>query len=92
MTDPEFDTPVAEDLVYGSGVALVFGFPLLIVLNLPMNVFGNSLTGYWITLGILFGYFIILWLIWYVLGSLQFRSHHPTRTSGFQNGQKKKEG
>ncbi len=87
VTDPEFDTPVAEDLVYGSGVALVFGFPLLIVLNLPMNVFGNSLTGYWITLGILFGYILILWFLWYAIGSLQFTPKKPTRPSEDREGE-----
>jgi len=71
ITDPEFDTPVAEDLVYGSGVALVFGFPLLIVLNLPMNVFGNSLGGYWITLGILLVYLVALMGLWYLLGAFR---------------------
>jgi ESS family glutamate:Na+ symporter len=73
VTDPEFDTPVAEDLVYGSGVALVVGFPLLIVLNIPMNVFGNSLTGYWITLGILIAYLAVLWAFWRVIGFVQFK-------------------
>lgn len=73
VTDPEFDTPVAEDLVYGSGVALLVGFPLLIVLNLPMNVFGNTLGGYWITLAILAGYLVLLWLIWWLIGYLKFR-------------------
>ena len=29
VTDPHFETPVAEDLVYGSGVALLIGAPLL---------------------------------------------------------------
>lgn len=73
VTDPEFDTPVAEDLVYGSGVALVVGFPLLIVLNIPMNIFGNSLMGYWITLGILIAYLAALWLFWRMIGFVQFK-------------------
>ncbi len=77
VTDPEFDTPVAEDLVYGSGVALIFGFPLLIVLNLPMTVFRNTLSGYWITLGILVGYLLILWIFWYLFGSLKFSPEIP---------------
>lgn len=72
VTDPEFSTPVAEDLVYGSGVALVFGFPLLIVLNVPMNIFHNSLTGYWITLGILVGYLLLILGIWRLIGFLKF--------------------
>lgn len=73
VTDPEFKTPVAEDLVYGSGVALVFGFPLLVVLNVPMNFFGNSLFGYGVTLGILVGYLFLLWGFWRLIGFLRFK-------------------
>ncbi|MCF7803388.1 MAG: sodium:glutamate symporter [Candidatus Marinimicrobia bacterium] len=77
VTDPEFRTPVAEDLVYGSGVALLTGFPLLIVLNVPMNVFGNSLFGYWVTLGILIGYLGLIWGIWHLIGFLSFKKQKP---------------
>ena len=81
VTDPEFSTPVAEDLVYGSGVALIFGFPLLVVLNVPMNVFGNSLFGYWVTLGILIGYLLLLWGFWRLIGFLQFKPQKPEQAS-----------
>lgn len=81
VTDPEFSTPVAEDLVYGSGVALVFGFPLLIVLNVPMNIFNNSLLGYWITLGILIVYLGLLWGFWRLIGYLHFKRGNSDTTS-----------
>ncbi len=78
VTDPHFETPVAEDLVYGSGVALLIGAPLLFVLTLPMTVFKNmfesQLTGYWITLGILLGYFVVMMAIWRLTGALRFRA------------------
>ncbi|MCK4578034.1 MAG: hypothetical protein KAU50_04545, partial [Candidatus Marinimicrobia bacterium] len=77
VTDPEFDTPVAEDLVYGSGVALLLGFPLLVVLNLPMNIWDNALRGYWITLGILVGYLVVIFAIWRLLGILRFKRGLP---------------
>jgi len=41
--DPEFNSPTAEYLVLGSGVGLVFGFPLMILLNVPvMGVVQNN--------------------------------------------------
>ncbi len=71
VTDPEFSTNVAEDMVYGSGIGLLIGFPLLIVLTVPMNFFNNSLFGYWITLGILTGYLILLWIFWFAIGYIK---------------------
>ncbi|MCH8838036.1 MAG: sodium:glutamate symporter [Candidatus Marinimicrobia bacterium] len=78
ITDPHFETPVAEDLVYGSGVALLIGAPLLFVLTLPMTVFNgmftSQLTGYWITLGILVAYFVVMMAIWRLTGALRFKA------------------
>ncbi len=34
--DPTFETPVAKDMVFGSGTALGFGLPLMIVLGVPI--------------------------------------------------------
>ncbi len=78
VTDPHFETPVAEDLVYGSGVALLVGAPLLFVLTLPMtvfkNIFANELTGYWLTLGLLVAYFVLMMAIWRLTGALRFKA------------------
>ncbi|MDD5766375.1 MAG: hypothetical protein PHW79_09055 [Candidatus Marinimicrobia bacterium] len=71
VTDPDFKTPVAEDLVYSSGVALFLGLPLLILLNAPMNFFGNTYKGYWITLGLLILYGVILWVFWRLIGFIK---------------------
>jgi len=78
VTDPEFNTPVAEDLAYGGGISLFLGFPLLILLNLPMSVFNNSIGGYWIVLGIIIIYFIILWTFWRLIGFIKFKK--PVKT------------
>jgi len=73
VTDPEFDTPVAEDAVYGSGISLIIGLPLLFSLGIPMTFFNNSLKGYWITLGIIFGYWMLLMIIWKLTGSFKLK-------------------
>lgn len=73
VTDPEFETPVAEDAVYGSGIALFLGIPLLVTLNVPFAFFKNSIEGYWITLAILLTYWVILWLFWRGVGFLSFK-------------------
>lgn len=72
VTDPEFETPVAEDAVYGSGITLFLGIPLLIALNIPIVMYKNAIEGYWVTLGILIGYMILLWIVWRAIGFIKF--------------------
>lgn len=73
ITDPEFDTPVAEDAVVGSGISLFMGFPLLYALNIPFVHFNNSIKGYWITLGVIVGYWMLLAMIWYWTGYFKIK-------------------
>ncbi len=73
VTDPEFETPVAEDAVYGSGISLFLGIPMLIALNIPIVMYGNAIKGYWITLGVLIGYMILLWIVWRAVGFIKFK-------------------
>ncbi len=64
-TDPDYRTPVAQDLVLSSGMALAFGFPLLLVINLPFTVFNESLFGYGVILVILVVYLVGVTAAWY---------------------------
>ncbi|NQU66442.1 MAG: hypothetical protein HQ510_00730 [Candidatus Marinimicrobia bacterium] len=73
IADPEFETPVAEDAVVGSGITLFLGFPLLYALNIPFVHFGNSIRGYWVTLGVLLAYWVILAVVWYASGYFRFK-------------------
>jgi len=73
VTDPQFETNVAEDSIYGSGLTIFVGFPLLIVLNLPMNLWGNTLQGYWYTMGIFVLYAIVIIIFWRLIGYLSFK-------------------
>ena len=72
ITDPEFETPVAEDAVYGGGISLFLGIPLLIALNVPFAFYKNSIEGYWVTLAILIVYWIVLWSVWRWIGYIRF--------------------
>lgn len=59
--DPNFETQAAKNLVLGSGVGLFVGFPLMLVLNLPIVGFvtGNPLM-YFLTIAILVIYLAIV--------------------------------
>jgi ESS family glutamate:Na+ symporter len=55
ILDPKSKSTAGMDLILGSGVALVFGFPLLALINAPMNFFDNELSGYfyvWIAMSL----------------------------------------
>jgi len=64
--DPGFHSRASENIVLGSGVALLFGFPLMMILNIP--IFGyvtNQPSMYLIALLSFFIYFGILYFILY---------------------------
>lgn len=67
VLDSGLKSPVSYNLVYGSGLALAFGFPLLILINAPVHYFDDILTGYWfVTLG-LFSYLLLILFGWQFL-------------------------
>lgn len=75
VLDSEFETPVAEDAVYGSGISLFMGLPLLFSLGIPMQFFNNSVKGYVITLGIIVAYWLIISIIWKATGLISWKRY-----------------
>src|SRR6056297_86910 len=64
--DPGFHSGASENIVLGSGVALLFGFPLMVILNVP--IFGyvtNQPSMYLVALLAFLVYFGILYFILY---------------------------
>lgn len=64
ILDSGMKSPVSFNLVYGSGIALVFGFPLLILINAPVHYFADVVQGFWVVLFALFIYQILIVLVW----------------------------
>lgn len=67
IVDSGMRSPVSYNLVYGSGFALVFGFPLLLLINAPMHYFDDMIQGFWVVLFALAAYQIILFIAWFFL-------------------------
>lgn len=67
MVDPELDSPAAEDLACAGGLSLLVGFPLLILINLPLYGFVAKMPLRYllIALGLFAGYGLLLFLIWF---------------------------
>jgi ESS family glutamate:Na+ symporter len=64
-------------MVYGSGIGLFLGLPVLILLTVPMNFFNNELYGYWIVFGLIIGYLLLLWGFWHLIGFIKFKNPYP---------------
>jgi ESS family glutamate:Na+ symporter len=62
VLDPKFKTKTGLDLVYGSGIALLVGFPLLVLINAPVNFFDDLMVGYWYVVMAMAGYLLMLLL------------------------------
>lgn len=60
VLDPKFKSKAGIDLVYGSGIALLIGFPLLILINAPINFFDDLAAGYWYVTLAMIGYLVML--------------------------------
>lgn len=67
IMDPGMKSPVSYNLVYGSGLALVFGFPLLLLINAPVHYFEDMITGFWVVLFTLAAYLGIIAVSWIYL-------------------------
>lgn len=73
VTDPEFETPVAEDAAYGSGIGFFAGLPLIFMLQVPFLYFQNRVEGYWLTLLGFAIYLVLIFVVWRWIGFLNFK-------------------
>ncbi len=59
VLDPDFETPVANDYAYASGLTFMLVIPLILSINLPVMTWqtGNMIY-FWITIAVIAGYLI----------------------------------
>lgn len=67
IVDSGMKSPASYNLVYGSGLALVFGFPLLILINAPVHYFDDPTEGFWVVMFALIAYLFLLGIAWQYL-------------------------
>ena len=59
--DPEFETPVASDYMFSSGISFLLLIPLILIINFPtLSKFNNDPRLYWITVVMSCGYIIFV--------------------------------
>lgn len=68
VVDSEFETPVAEDLVYGSGLIMFVGLPVMLMAGVPALGYarGESVKYLLITIALTVAYMLLLYLGWKV--------------------------
>jgi len=62
VLDAKLRSPVSHDMVYGSGLALALGFPLLILINAPINHFDDITVGFASITVALAVYLALIWI------------------------------
>jgi ESS family glutamate:Na+ symporter len=68
VVDPDFETPVANDYAYASGITVVLAIPFILSINLPVRAYetGNMLY-FWVALGVAVAYLIFVFISYLVL-------------------------
>ncbi|MBN2380834.1 hypothetical protein JXM67_13630 [candidate division WOR-3 bacterium] len=80
--DPQLRTSASSDMVYGSGIALILGMPLIFLAGLPATGFeSGDHSLYWITLLAVLGYVVVILAVWLNPASFRFFTRH-TRDRG----------
>jgi glutamate:Na+ symporter, ESS family len=61
VVDPDFETPVASDYAYASGITFLLAIPFILSINLPVRAYetGNMLY-FWLALGVAFLYLVFV--------------------------------
>ena len=60
ILDEKMESPVSYNLVYGSGLALVLGFPLLLLINAPAHYFSSITAGFGVVAMVMAVYLLLL--------------------------------
>jgi ESS family glutamate:Na+ symporter len=61
VIDPDFETPVAQDYMFSSGLTFVFAIPFIMVINLPAySVTRDNPLLFWIAAAVALGYLVFV--------------------------------
>ncbi len=68
VIDPEFETPVASDYMYATGLTFFLAIPFILMINFPAYGYqtGNTFY-YWLTLAIFGGYLLFVGVSYFIL-------------------------
>ena len=68
VIDPEFETPVARDYTYASGITFLLVIPLILSISFPVRTFvTGNMTYFWVALAISLAYLIFAFVSYLVI-------------------------
>ncbi|MFW5995234.1 MAG: sodium:glutamate symporter, partial [Spirochaetia bacterium] len=90
VLDPDFETPVASDYAYASGLTFMLVIPLILSINLPVMTWqtGNMIY-FWITMAVIAGYLLFAFISYLFLArerAFQRRSKVWLHTESSEHG------
>jgi ESS family glutamate:Na+ symporter len=76
VIDPEFETPVAVDYIYGSGIAFFLVIPYILALNFPAYGYVRGEPRfYWLFAGLVAAYLLLLIILYRILAAKKAFAH-----------------
>ncbi len=68
VIDPDFETPVASDYAYASGITFVLAIPFILSINLPVRAYiTGNMVFFWIALAVSLGYLLFTVISYFLL-------------------------
>lgn len=68
VVDPDFETPVASDYAYASGITFVLAIPFILSINLPVRAYETGdMLYFWLALGIAAAYLLFVFIAYLIL-------------------------
>ncbi|MCF7945105.1 MAG: sodium:glutamate symporter, partial [Spirochaetia bacterium] len=68
VVDPDFESPVASDYMYASGITFMLAIPLILSINLPAySVTQNNPTLFWLAVLVSFGYLLFVVISFFLI-------------------------
>lgn len=63
VVDPDFETPVASDYAYASGITFVLAIPFILSINLPVSAYETGdMLYFWLALGVALAYLLFVFI------------------------------
>jgi ESS family glutamate:Na+ symporter len=68
VVDPDFETPVASDYAYASGITFVLAIPFILSINLPVRAYASGdPTFFWLAVGVSAAYILFVFISYFAL-------------------------
>ncbi|MFP4550097.1 MAG: sodium:glutamate symporter [Spirochaetales bacterium] len=68
VIDPDFETPVASDYAYASGITFLLAIPLILSINLPVRAYETGdMRFFWLALAVALGYLLFTFIAYLLM-------------------------